>query len=329
MHVVPSSPDNTPTGGEQARPRRALAFALLITLAFLVVEVVGGFLTNSLALLADAGHMVTDVAALGLALLAAWFAQRPHSASRSYGYHRVEILATLLSGVALWAIAGYIFVEASGRFAHAPEVRSGPMLAVASVGLVANLVSARVLLGSGSRGLNIRAAFTHVLGDALGSVGAILAGILMLAFGWFLADPIISVLIGVILLASSARLIWPAIHILLEGTPEGLDLVELERSIQGAPGVLRVHDIHAWALTSGYNAVTAHVVLSEDATPGRHEAVLDHLRHLLPARFPVRHLTIQLEESSNCCNEAHLPEKETAAPAGKDTHTATLRGGKG
>ena len=134
---------------------------------------------------------------------------------------------------------------------------------------------------------------------------------------------------GVILLASSARLIWPAIHILLEGTPEGLDLVELERSIQGAPGVLRVHDIHAWALTSGYNAVTAHVVLSEDDTPGRHEAVLDHLRHLLPARFPVRHLTIQLEESSNCCNEAHLPEKETAAPAGKDTHTATLRGGKG
>ena len=308
--------------------RRVLAVALLITAVVLAVEVVGGVLTNSLALLADAGHMVTDVAALGLALFAAWFAGRPHSPTRSYGYHRVEILAALANGLALWAIAGYIFVEASRRFQEAPEVNSGPMLAVAAAGLVANLVTARMLSGGSGRSLNMHGAFLHVLGDALGSLGAILAGILMLLFGWFLADPIISVFIGVIVLVSSARLVWPAVHILLEGTPKDLDLGELEAAIQDTVGVLQVHDLHAWALTSGYNAVTAHVVLSEEASRESHEEVLDRLRHMLPARFPVGHLTIQLEESSHCCEEAHLPDSSHAAPAGRDAHARSQPGGR-
>ncbi len=301
--------------------------ALVVTAVFLVVEVAGGLLTHSLALLADAGHMTTDVAALGLALFAAWFAGRPHTSQRSYGYHRVEILAALANGVALWAIAGYVFSEAAGRFSNAPEVRSGPMLVVASVGLATNLFVARVLVGRAGKSLNLHAALIHVLGDALGSVGAIVAAVLMLSFGWFLADPIISVLIGVIVLLSSAKLIWPAVHILLEGTPRELDLAELESSIRDTPGVLQVHDIHAWALTSGYNAVTAHVVLSEEAPLESREAVLDRLRHMLPERFPVGHLTIQLEESSHCCEEAHLPEPGAPEPAGRDAHAHAPRGG--
>ena len=329
MSFAFSSRSHTDAGTSSlAGHRRVLTVALLITAAVLAVEVVGGVLTNSLALLADAGHMVTDVGALGLALFAAWFAGRPHSPTRSYGYHRVEILAALANGLALWAIAGYVFLEASRRFQEAPEVNSGPMLAVAAAGLVANLVTARMLLGGSRRSLNMHGAFLHVLGDALGSLGAILAGILMLLFGWFLADPIISVFIGVIVLVSSARLVWPAVHILLEGTPKELDLGELEAAIQETPGVLQVHDLHAWALTSGYNAVTAHVVLSEEVPRGSHEEVLDQLRHMLPARFPVGHLTIQLEESSHCCEEAHMPEPWSAAPAGRDAHAGSPPGGR-
>jgi len=311
-----------PTGGQ----RRLLALALSVTALFLVVEAVGGVLTGSLALLADAGHMLTDVGALGLALFAAWLATRPHSAARSYGYHRAEILATLGNAIALWGIAGYIFVEASARLRDAPAVRSGPMLAIAALALAANLAVARILMRE-SASLNVRAALTHVAGDALGSIGAILAASLMLAFGWRLADPVISVIIGAFLVATSVRLLWPAIHILLEGTPAGMDLGELERSIQRTEGVLQVHDLHAWTLTSGYNAVTAHVVISDEVPAAGREQVLDRLRHMIPERFPVRHVTIQLEESSHCCDEAHLPGGDATTPAGRSSHGDRRGGG--
>ena len=318
--------EHHPAGEAHGGHGRALLVAIAITASFTVAEIVGGVLTNSLALLADAGHMATDVATLSLALFAAWLAGRPHSARRSYGNQRVEILAALASGAALWGIAAYIFVEASHRFGSPPEVRSLPMLVVAALGLLANLASERVLIGASGGNLNLRAAFLHVIGDAIGSVGAIVAAALMLTLHWSLADPIISVAIGVVLVVGSARLLGPALHILLEGTPADLDLEEIEGAILKVDGVQRVHDLHAWTLTSGYNAVTAHVVLADEVPPGSRERVLDDLRHMLPTRYPIKHLTVQLEGSSHCCDEAHVPGPGPSGPVGRDAHAVAGRG---
>ena len=302
-----------PIGRETSR--RVLLVALALTTAFLVIEVVGAFLTNSLALLADAGHMVTDVASLSLALFAIWFAARPHSPQRSYGYYRVEILAALGNGFALWLIAAYIFFEAAQRFQATPEVQAGPVLVVGAFGLAVNLVSALLLFPSSETSLNVQGAFLHVVGDLLGSLGVIAAALLMLLFDWFLADPIISVLIGLLILFSSGRLIWRTVHILLEGTPPEVDLHDLEDAIRGIGGVFQVHDLHAWTLTSGYNAMTAHVVVEDAVPPSQREALLDRLRHLIPARFSIQHVTIQIEESSHCCEEEHLPDGSGAGTA--------------
>jgi len=287
--------------------QKRLTFALALTAAFFVVEVVGGVLTGSLALLADAGHMLTDIASLVLALIAIWIATRPHSSKRSYGYQRAEVLAAMVNGMALWLIVAFIMFEAVTRFSDPPEVDALPMIVVATMGLLVNLVSVAILHSSSQDGLNMRAAFLHVVGDALGSVGAIMAGIFMLAFDWYLADPIVSIVIGLLILWSSGKLLLHTFHVLLEGTPRELVLEELEAVIQGTNGVLEVHDIHAWTLTTGYNAMTAHVVVADDFPHSQREALLDLFRHMIPATFPIHHLTIQMEESSNCCEEAHLP----------------------
>ncbi|MEE9286285.1 MAG: cation diffusion facilitator family transporter [Dehalococcoidia bacterium] len=297
--------------------RTRLAVALGITVVFLVVEIVGGLLTNSLALLADAAHMGADVAALSLALFAGWVATRPSSPRRSYGYHRAEILAALFNGAILVAVSAAVIIGAARRLQSPPEVDSGPMLIVASLGLLANLGSASVLLRSSRRSLNVRGALYHVMGDTLGSVGAIVAGALMVAFSWFRADPIIGIFIGGLILMSSFRLLWPAVHILLEGTPRELDLEDLEQTIVGTEGVRAVHDLHAWALTSGLNAMTAHVVVDERVPPEGREAVLERLRHSIPDRFPMRHLPIQLEETGTCCQVAHLPPEREGATQGR------------
>lgn len=287
--------------------RKRLTLALALTAAFFVVEVVGGFLTGSLALLADAGHMLTDIASLVLALIAIWIATRPHSSKRSYGYQRAEVLAAMVNGMALWLIVAFIMFEAVTRFGDPPEVDALPMIVVATIGLLVNLVSAAILHSSSRDSLNMRGAFLHVVGDALGSVGAIVAGMFMLAFDWYLADPIVSIVIGLLILWSSGKLLLHTFHVLLEGTPRELVLEELEAVIQGTNGVLEVHDIHAWTLTTGYNAMTAHVVVADDFPLSQREALLDLFRHMIPATFPIHHLTIQMEESSNCCEEAHLP----------------------
>ncbi len=239
-------------GGLPPRHRRPLVLALGITSIVLVVEAVGGVLTGSLALLADAGHMTSDVGALGLALLATWISRRAHTSRRTYGYLRVEVLAALANGVLLWVVAGYIFWEAAGRFASVPEVRSGPMVAVAAVGLIANLVSGVLLARAATDNINVRGALYHVLADAVGSVGAIVAGILMLTLGWYVMDPIMGVSIGVLILAGSSRLIWEAVNVLLGGSPSHVDLAELRRDIEAFPLVEGVHDIHTWTITSGY-----------------------------------------------------------------------------
>ncbi len=291
--------------------RKRLTFALILTAGFFVVEVVGGFVTGSLALLADAGHMLTDVASLMLALFAIWIATKPHSSKRSYGYQRAEVLAAMVNGMALWLIVAFIMYEAITRFGNPPEVDALPMVIVASIGLVVNLVGIAILHSSSEESLNMKGAFVHVVGDALGSLGAIVAGLVMLATDWYLADPIISIVIGLLILWSSGKLLMNTFHVLLEGTPKDLVLEELEAVIRGTHGVLEVHDIHAWTLTSGYNAMTAHVVVADDFPLSQREALLDLFRHMIPTSFPIHHLTIQMEESSNCCEEAHLPAGNT------------------
>ncbi len=271
---------------------RPLALALAITSVYFMAEVVGGILTNSLALLSDAGHMFSDIAALGLSLFAFRMARRPATAKRTYGYHRVEILAALINGLTLWLIVGIIFHEAYHRFLDPPEVQSLGMLVVAALGLGVNLAAGFILYGSDRESLNLRGAFLHVVGDALGSVGAIAAGIIMLLTGWYLADPLVSVFIGLLILYSSWGLVKESIEILMQSVPKGIDIEEVQRAMEQVSGVTKVHDLHIWAVTSGVSTLSAHVVVN-----GREDfhQVLNELEAILRERFNVEHTTIQLE----------------------------------
>jgi cobalt-zinc-cadmium efflux system protein len=280
---------------------RPLALALAITLVVLVVEVAGGILTGSLALLADAGHMAIDAAALALSLGAAWLARRPATAARSFGYLRAEILAALMNAAALLAVTVYIFWEAFQRLSEPPEVESGPMLLIACTGLLANATSAWVLArGGGHRhDLNTRGAYLHVVGDMLGSVGAIAAALVMLATGWYLADPILSAGIGVLILAGSWRLLRESVDVLLEAAPAGMDTGAIRQAIVAVPGVVGVHDLHVWSITSGFVALSGHVEIT-GARPWAE--VLQELAALLAEQFGIGHVTLQPEDP------AALPE---------------------
>lgn len=283
---------------------RRLATALAITACVLTAEVIGGLLTHSLALLADAGHMISDVGALGLSLGALWLASRPATDARTYGFHRAEILAALANSVALAAIAAYVFWQAAERLTAPPHVDSGPMLAVASAGLAANLASAALLTGERRASLNVRSAFLHVLGDAAASAGVIVAGIIMLTTGEYLADPIISIFIGALILLSSGRIVWDSTLVLLEATPAGISVPAVQSALLSAPGVAGVHDLHVWTVTSGFVSLSAHVETSGERDP--HD-VLVHLRSLLSRNFNINHATIQIEtialhqELESCC----------------------------
>lgn len=280
-----------------SRPgKRALQLAFGITTAFFAVEGIGGLLTHSLALLADAGHMLTDLASLALALLAMKFAMRPATSEKTYGYYRTEILAALVNGVTLVVIALYIFYEAFQRFQSPPEVKSLPMLTVAALGLIANLASAYVLLGSKGQSLNVRGAFLHVVSDVLGSLGAITAGLMMLATRWYLADPLISIFIGLLILFSSWRLLRESVNVLMEGVPAHIDLKALETAMRKVPGVSHVHDLHVWTVTSGFEALSAHVVVEEGLTMERAQRILHELHAVAHQGFGIQHTTIQLEE---------------------------------
>jgi cobalt-zinc-cadmium efflux system protein len=293
--------------------RKVLLIALAISGAFFAIELSGGILTNSLALISDAGHMLTDVGSLGLALFAFWFAARPASAQRSYGYYRAEVLAAMVNGLALWGISIYIFYEAYQRFLSPPQVHSLPMLIIASVGLLANAAAVLVLKRAASENLNAKAAYMHVMTDAWQSGGVIIAGLVMVFFRFYLADPIISVVIGVFIIYSGGRIVADAVHILLEGTPKGLDLREVERTLAEIDGVCGIHDIHAWVLTSGYNAMSAHVVYEKGLDAGDIDLIGHRLREVIMAKFPIHHLTIQLEDSDGECCEtcclSWLPER--------------------
>jgi len=288
----------THSRGRRVAARRPLTIALVITLTYLTAEVLGGLWTHSLALLADAGHMLTDAASLGLALFAIWLAERPAPAEKTYGYYRTEILAALANGVTLILIAFLIFYEAIRRFGAPPEVNSLPMLTIATLGLGANLLSGYVLFGSRDESLNLRGAFLHVAADALGSIGAILAGIVMLTTSWYLADPLISVGIGLLILYSSWNLVRESVDVLMEAVPSSIDLDALTRAVEADPQVADVHDLHVWTVTSGFYALSAHVVVRDggcDITDC--QALLERLRAMLRERFGVAHTTLQLEYS--------------------------------
>jgi cobalt-zinc-cadmium efflux system protein len=278
----------TATGRHLSR----LTWTLGLTGAFLVVEVIGGLWTGSLALLADAGHMLTDVGGLFLSLLAAWFAKKPPTPANTYGYYRMEILAALINGMVLFGVAGIILYEAYRRAWHPPEVLAGPMLGIAVLGLGVNLAAMWLLHGGAGESLNLRGAYLEVLGDALASVGVIGAAILIRTTGFVLADPIISAAIGLFILPRTWGLMRQAVHILMEGVPPHLNPAEIEAAMRTAHGVRAVHDLHVWTLTSGRDALSAHVLV-EDLADGQH--VLGDLRALLHERFAIEHVTIQLE----------------------------------
>jgi cobalt-zinc-cadmium efflux system protein len=272
----------------------SLKAALIITAIFLVAEFIGALYTNSLALLADSGHMLTDVAALSLSFFAMRFAQRRATPRKTYGFYRVEILAALLNGVFLVLVSLYIFYEAYHRFRNPPQVKADWMLVVAIVGLLANLASAWILFGQHHENLNVRGAFFHVLTDAIGSVGAILASIAIIVSGFQVADPLISIVVAVLILWSSWILIRDAIDILLEGTPAHINIVNLREQLGCVAGVGSVHDLHVWTLTSGVLAMSCHVVADQESF--NRTALLSRVNDVAREQFHIDHTTIQIEE---------------------------------
>lgn len=292
-----------------ADSRRRLSSVLVLTAAYMIAEAYGGWLTGSLTLLADAGHMLTDVAALTLALMAVWFSARPATRKKTFGYHRLEILAALINGVALVVIALLIFYEAYRRWGSPPVVRGNLVIVFASGGLLINLLSARILHGRHEVDLNIRGVWLHVIGDALGSVAAIVAGAIIYIYGWYAADPLFSVIIGVLIIWSSWSLIREATNVLLEGTPAHINLTAVEAVILQTEGVDDVHDLHVWTITSGREALSAHVIHAENVSQS---VLLQELRIKLHERFGVDHLTIQLETPASEDDTFHFCHAGTA-----------------
>jgi cobalt-zinc-cadmium efflux system protein len=272
-----------------------LAIVLALTVAFTALEVVGGLLTGSLALLADAAHMLSDNLALGVALLAVWLAGRPSTPERTFGYQRAEILAALLNGLILVALAVWIFVEAWGRLSDPPDVLAGWVAIVAVVGLAVNLTAAAILRRAGHDTLNMRAALRHVLADALGSVGVLAAALVILLTGWRYADPLAGMAIALLILASSWGILRDSVHILLEGAPRGMDTRGLARRLTEVPGVVEVHDLHIWTITSGFPALAAHVLVqpNDDCHARRRE-----LEEVLLREYGIEHTTLQVDHAA-------------------------------
>ncbi len=272
--------------------RRRLTVVLLLTVAYMVAEVIGGFMTNSLALLSDAGHMLTDVGALALAIFALSFASRPVTVKKTYGYYRMEILAALANGVALIVISLLICYEAVQRMKAPPAVRGFEMMLIALGGLLVNTVSAFALHSASEHNLNIRGAFLHVVGDALGSVAAVAAGVLIWQWGWVLADPIISVAVCLLIVFGSWQLIRESVNILLEGTPSHISIRAVIEAMGAVEGVANVHDLHVWTISSGNEALSAHVTILPGSS---HKGTLDTLQERLREDFNIGHVTIQIE----------------------------------
>jgi cobalt-zinc-cadmium efflux system protein len=273
-------------------PARRLAIALALTLGFMVVEVVAGWMSGSLALLSDAGHMLTDAGALGLALFAQNLAARARTERRTFGYRRAEILAALINGTVLGVSAIWIIVEAVRRFSAPPQIHGLPMLVVAGLGLIVNLIAAWLLAHGGHGNINTRAAAAHVASDAAGSVAAMIAAGLVLGLGWNSADPVASIAISLLIFWGAWRLVRESVHVLMEGTPAGIDLNALEQVIRTAPGVASLHDLHVWCISDGFPVVTVHVVLDGS---GHGTDVSRAVAGRIQERFGIEHVTVQPE----------------------------------
>ncbi|MDZ5712776.1 cation diffusion facilitator family transporter [Jeotgalibacillus haloalkalitolerans] len=294
--------------------KKALLFSFIIITGFMIVEAIGGFLTNSLALLSDAGHMLSDSISLGVGLLAFTLGERAADRSKTYGYKRFEILAAVFNGVTLVLIAFYIFYEAFQRFSNPPEIASTGMLIIAILGLIVNIVVAWLLMRKGDTkdNLNLRAAFLHVIGDLLGSVGAITAALLIIFFNWGWADPLASVIVAVLVLISGWRVTKDSIHVLMEGTPENIDLERVIGTIKSVSGIRDIHDLHVWSITSGNNALSCHAVVDGSLSILECQELLREVEHKL-AHEMIGHVTIQLED------EAH-PHDETVMCCHQNEH---------
>ena len=281
---------------------RSLRIALALTASLLVVEVIGGILSNSIALLADAGHMLTDVAALALALFVAWFSRQPSSPQKTYGYLRWEILAAFVNGAALLLISVWIAFEAVMRLRSPEAVSGGLMLVVAVAGLIVNIIAARILVKSSSHNMNARGAYLHVLGDLLASVGTVAAAITIRYTGWLVADPIASILTTVLIMRGAWQLVRESVDILLESTPAHIPMPAVRGQLEAIPGIESVHDVHVWAVTPAVVAMSAHCIVREQ---GQHQHVLEHI-HDAMRLFGIEHVTIQLERDEMHDRERHL-----------------------
>ncbi len=279
-----------------AAPLPRLFVVLALTLTFMIVEAIGGWLSGSLALLADAGHMLTDAGALGLTLLSAWIALRPANQTKTYGYQRWEILAALVNGAALFGIAGWVVVEAVQRIQRPQPIEAGLFLIVAAAGLVVNLVSLFILHGIRDGNLNTRGAYLHVLGDALGSAGALGAAAIIATTGWTLADPIISIALSMLILTGAWRLLRESTDILLESVPGHVSMVDVQNCMLAVPGVTGIHDLHVWAVSSGMVAMSGHAIVPDLE---HHPSVLERIRAEM-SRLGIGHVTIQLEVQHEC-----------------------------
>ncbi len=284
--------------------RRSLIIGLVLISTYMFVEIVGGLLSGSLALLADAGHMATDAAAIALALLAMWLADKGPTAERTFGFYRTEILAALFNAVSLWVVAGYILYEAYHRFVDVPHIEGVLMMVVGVGGLIINIITAWVLHGASQHSLNVEGAFQHVLGDLLGSVAVVVSGIFILTLEWYIADPILSVLIALFIVYNTRHLIRKIAVVLVEGTPPHIDLYEVFDSLEDVEGVTIVHDLHVWTISSGYDALSAHVLVDR-GYPGTFDDLLNSLREVVKGKYGITHVTLQMEYSTTECDEAH------------------------
>lgn len=297
--------------------KKILLISFIIITFYMIIEAVGGFITNSLALLSDAGHMLSDSIALGIAMLAFTFGEKAVNTGKTYGYRRFEILAATLNGITLIGISLYIFYEAIDRFSNPPEVATTGMLIISTIGLFVNILVAWIMMrGSDTEhNLNMRGAYLHVISDMLGSIGAIVAALLMKFFGWGWADPLASVIVAALVLRSGYIVTKSSLHVLMEGTPKNIDLNEIVLVIQQVDGVKGVHDVHIWSITSSLNALTAHIVVDGNKNIYETEAIIQKIEHLLEHK-EIQHVTLQLE------SEDHIHENSLLCATKASTLTA-------
>lgn len=295
-----------PNQDRQMLSRLKIAFSIAVGVA--VLELVGGIWSNSLALLSDAGHVFIDALSLGIALFALKIATRPHTPTLTYGYHRAEILAAFVNGATLIGVSAFIFYEAYRRFVNPPQVSFDLMIIIASIGLAANLTMIKILAKHSGESLNVRGAWLHVVGDTLASIGVIIGGIAIAFTSLTLIDPIVGVFIGALILRSAIKLCKDCARIFLEGTPKGIDIMEVKSKIEDVEGVREVHDLHVWTITSGMHALSGHIVV-EDQMLSQSQVLLFNINYMLKEKFGVNHSTLQLENQKDLIHPKRLSEE--------------------